>query len=129
MPLTRTYLSFGILSSSSIKLLPFHHPYSLGIDMLVPLASSILLFQILTSGNSVAYLNIPVYMSMTFLSSEIPPYSVVKSLSFVFFYSLVLVCSYPWSLAYSHIFMYAYLHTPMTIQDISVNMPLTTLVS
>jgi hypothetical protein len=91
MPLTRTYLSFGILSSSSIKLLPFDHPYSLGIDMLVPLDSSILLFQILTSKNSVAYLNILVYMSMTFLSSVIPPYSVVKSLSFVFFYYLVVI--------------------------------------
>jgi hypothetical protein len=28
-------LSFGILSSSTIKLLPFDHLYSLGIDMLV----------------------------------------------------------------------------------------------
>jgi hypothetical protein len=94
-PLTITFLSFGILSSSSIKLLPFDHLYSLGIDMLVPLDSSILLFQILTSENSISYLNIPFYMSMTFLSSEIPSYSDVKSLSFGFFYSLVLVCSYP----------------------------------
>jgi hypothetical protein len=92
--LTHNLLSVGILPSSVIKLLPFDHPYSLGIDMLVPLDSSILLFQIVTSENFVASLNIPVYMSMTFLSSEIPPYSVVKSLSFVFFYSLVLVCSY-----------------------------------
>jgi hypothetical protein len=29
------------------------------------------------------------------LSSEIPSYSIVKSLSFAFFYSLVLVCPYP----------------------------------
>ena len=114
-PLTITFLSFGILSSSSIKLLPFHHPYSLGIDMLVPLASSILLFQILTSGNSVAYLNIPVYMSMTFLSSKIPPYSVAKSLPFGSFYSLTLVCAYPWNLAYSYILMYAYFHAPRTV--------------
>jgi hypothetical protein len=122
-------LYFGILSSSKIKLLPFDHPYSFGIDMLVPLDSSILLFQILTSENFVAYLNIPVYMSMTFLSSEIPSYSVAKSLSFGYFYSFTLVCLYPWNLAYSYILMYAYFHTPTVVQDISVNISLTTLVS
>jgi hypothetical protein len=87
------------------------------------------LFQILTSENFVAYLNIPVYMSMTFLSSEIPSYFVAKSLSFGSFYSLTLVCLYPWNLAYSYIFMYAYFHTPTTVQDILVNISLTTLVS
>jgi hypothetical protein len=71
-------LSFGILSSSIIKLLPFDHLYSLVIDMLVSMDSSILLFQILTSKNYAAYLNILVYMSMTFLSFEIPYYSIVK---------------------------------------------------
>jgi hypothetical protein len=81
-PLTITFLSFGILFSSIIKLLPFDHPYSLGIDMLVPLDSSILLFQILTSENFVAYLNISVYMSMILLSFETLSYSIVKSLSF-----------------------------------------------
>jgi hypothetical protein len=126
-PLTNNLWSVGILPSSVVKLLPFDHPYSLGIDMLVPLDSSILLFQIVTSENSVSSLNILVYMSMTFLSSEIPLYSIVKSLSFVFFYSLVLVCLYPWSLAYSHIFQVCLPSYPMTIQDISVNMPLTTL--
>jgi hypothetical protein len=39
---------------------------------------------------------------------------------------LALVCSYPWNLAYSYILMYAYFHTPITVQDISVNMSLTT---
>jgi hypothetical protein len=48
MPLTIVFLSFGILSSSISKLLPFDHLYSLVIDMLVLLDSSILLFQILT---------------------------------------------------------------------------------
>jgi hypothetical protein len=38
---------------------------------------------------------------MNFLSSEITSYSVVKLLSLGFFYSLVLVCPYPWNLAYS----------------------------
>jgi hypothetical protein len=83
-------LSFGIHSSSIIKFLPFDHLYSLGIDMLVSRDSSILLFWILTSENSVVHLNIPVYMTMTFLSSEIISYSVVKSLSFSNFYSLSL---------------------------------------
>jgi hypothetical protein len=46
-PLTMTFLSFGILLSFVIRLLPFYRLYSLGIDM--PLDSSILLFQILTS--------------------------------------------------------------------------------
>jgi hypothetical protein len=46
--------------------------------MLVSMDSSILLFQILTSKNYAAYLNILVYMSMTFLSFEIPYYSIVK---------------------------------------------------
>jgi hypothetical protein len=50
-------------------------------------------------------------MSMNFLSSEIPSYSVVKLLSFGFFYSLVLVCPYPWGIAYSYIFIFAYLYT------------------
>jgi hypothetical protein len=56
---------------------------------------------------------------MTFLSSEIPSYSTVKSSSFGFF-------SIPLSW-YARIL--GTLHTPMTIQDISVNMSLTTLVS
>jgi hypothetical protein len=68
-------------------------------------------------------------MSMTFLSSEIPSYSIAKSLSFGSFYSLTLVCPYPWNLAYYYIFMYAYFHTPMTVQDVSVNKSLTTFVS
>jgi hypothetical protein len=87
VPLTIAFLSFDILSSSTIKLLLFDHLYSLGIDMLVSLDSSILFFRILTSGNYVAYLNILVYISLTFLSFEIPSYSVVKSLSFNNFYS------------------------------------------
>jgi hypothetical protein len=99
-PLTITFLSFWILSSSTIKLLSFGNLYSLGIDMLVSLNSSILLFQMLTSEFSTTYLNTPVYMSMNFLSSEIPSYFVVRSSSFSLFYSLVLVCPYPWNLAY-----------------------------
>jgi hypothetical protein len=114
-PLIITFLSFRILFSSIIKLLPFDHPYSLSIAMLLPLDSLILLFQIPTSKNFVAYLNILVYMSMTSLSSEIPSYSFAKSLSFDSFYSLTLVCPYPWNLAYSYILMYAYFHTPMTV--------------
>jgi hypothetical protein len=53
--------------------------------------------------------------------------SIIKLLPFGHLYSLVLVCSYPRSLAY--ILMYAYFHTLMTIQDILVDMTLTTLVS
>jgi hypothetical protein len=78
--------------------------------MLVLLDSSIILFQILTSKNFVAYLSILVYMFMTTLSFEIPFYSVVY-LSTISI-PLVLVCSYLWSLVYSYIFMYAHLHTP-----------------
>jgi hypothetical protein len=48
-PLTITFLSVGILPSSVIKFLLFDYLCSLDIDMLVPLDSSILLFQILTS--------------------------------------------------------------------------------
>jgi hypothetical protein len=48
-PLTITFLYFRILSSSTLKLLPFDHLYSLGIYMHVPLDSSIFLFQIFTS--------------------------------------------------------------------------------
>jgi hypothetical protein len=51
---------------------------------------------------SPAYLNTPVYMSMTFLSSEIPSYSTIKSSFFCLFYSLVLVCPYPCNLAYTN---------------------------
>jgi hypothetical protein len=54
-------------------------------------------------------------MSMNFLSSEIPSYSVVKSLSFGFIYSLVLVCPYPWDIAYSYLFIFAYLYTLMFV--------------
>jgi hypothetical protein len=56
--------------------------------MLVSLDSSVHLFPILTFENSIAYLKIIVYMLLTFLSSEIPSYSVVKSLSFGNFYYL-----------------------------------------
>jgi hypothetical protein len=87
-PLTITFLSSGILSSSIVKFLPFSNLYSLGIDMLVSLDSSILLFQKHTSKNSVAYLNISVFISLSFLSFEIHSYSVVKSLSFNNFYSI-----------------------------------------
>jgi hypothetical protein len=87
MPPDHNLIAFGILSFSVINLPPFGHLYFLGIDMLVSLDSSILLFQILTSENYVAYLNIIVYISLT-LSFEIPSYSVVKSLSFNNFYSL-----------------------------------------
>jgi hypothetical protein len=129
MPLTITFLSFGSYSSSIIKFLPFGNPYSLVIDMLVSLNSSILLFQILTSENSVPYLNIPVYVFMTLLPLRSLPISLLSRYRLAFFYSLVLVCSYPWSLAYSYILRYAYFHTSMTVQDILVNMSLTTLVS
>jgi hypothetical protein len=46
------------------------------------------LIQTLNPKNSIAYLNISVYMSMTFLSFEILSYSIVKSLSFGNLYSL-----------------------------------------
>jgi hypothetical protein len=49
MPLTITFLSFETLSSFSVKTTTIgQFFYSLGIDVLVPLDSSILLFQILT---------------------------------------------------------------------------------
>jgi hypothetical protein len=48
-PLTITFLSIGILPSFVIKLLPFDYLFSLSIDMLVLLDSSVLLLQILTS--------------------------------------------------------------------------------
>jgi hypothetical protein len=86
-PMTITLLPLEFFSFSVINLPPFSHLYFLGIDMLVSLYSSILLFQILTSKNYVAYLNILVYISLT-LSFEIPSYSIVKSLSFNNFYSL-----------------------------------------
>jgi hypothetical protein len=53
-PLTNNLLSVGTLPTSVIKFLPFDYLYSLSIDRLVPLDSSILLFQILTSKNSAA---------------------------------------------------------------------------
>jgi hypothetical protein len=77
-----------MLFSFVIKLLPFDNLYSLGIAMLISLDPSILLFQILTFKNSAGYLNISIYMSMTFLSSEILSCSVVESLPFGKFYSL-----------------------------------------
>jgi hypothetical protein len=52
---------------------------------------------------------------MNVLSPETPSYSVVKSLSFGFFNSLVLACPYPWNLSYSYILMYAYFHAPRTV--------------
>jgi hypothetical protein len=114
-PLTIAFLSFGILSSSIIKLLPFDNLYSFGIDILVSLDSSILLSQILTSKNYVAYLNIAVYMFTTSLSFETSSYSILSHYLSVIFIPLVLGCSYPWSLVYSYIFIYAYLHTLMSV--------------
>jgi hypothetical protein len=103
-------LSFGILFSSITKLLPFSNLYSFGIDMLVSLDSLILLFQILTSKNSVASLNILVYIFMTFLSFKVPSYSVVKSLFFDNYDSLGLSMLVPLE---SCILSYFYLYTPM----------------
>jgi hypothetical protein len=48
-PLTNNLLSVGTLPTSVIKLLPFDYLYSLSIDMLALLDSSILLFQIIAS--------------------------------------------------------------------------------
>jgi hypothetical protein len=96
-PLTITFLSFGILSLSIVKFLTFDNIYSIGIDMLHLLDSSIScpLIQIHNSENSVAYLNIPIYIFMTFLFSESPSYSVVKllSLGFVLFPCLGMLLS------------------------------------
>jgi hypothetical protein len=85
-------LYFGILSSTSIKVLPFDHPYSLGIDMIVPLDSSILSFQILTSENSVVYLDISVYMSFLSFETLFPLLLSSRYLSTISCV-LVLVCS------------------------------------
>jgi hypothetical protein len=90
-PLTKTFLSFRILFSSIIKFLPFDYIYSIGIDMMYLLdffPYPYPLIQILNPKNSIAYLNISVYMSMTFLSFETLSYSIVKSLSFDNLYSL-----------------------------------------
>jgi hypothetical protein len=110
-----TILSSGIVFSSIIKLLPFDHPYSLGIDMLVPLDSSIFLFQILTSENFIAYLNISVYMAMIFLSFEILSYSVLSRYLTTISIPLVLACLYPWNLAYSYIFHVCLSSYPMFV--------------
>jgi hypothetical protein len=112
-PLTITLLSFAIISSSTIKFLPFDNLYFLGIGMLVSLNSSILLS--LNSNTYLeiptAYLNISVYMSMTFLFSEILSCSIVNSLSFDNFYSISLgmpVSMEPRILLY---FMYSFVYT------------------
>jgi hypothetical protein len=66
---------------------------------------------------------------MTFLSSEILSYSVVKSLSFGNYYALGLSMLVSLEYCISYILMYAYFHTPMNVQYISVNMSLITPVS
>jgi hypothetical protein len=110
-PMTITFLSFGIPFPFVIRLLPFGNLYSFGIDILVSLDFSILLSQILTSENSIAYLNIPVYMFTTFLSFENSLYSVFKSLSFGNFYSLdlrMLVSMESCILLYLYIGLFSY---------------------
>jgi hypothetical protein len=68
-------------------------------------------------------------MSMILLSFETLSYSIVKSLSFWQF-----VLSWFWyartiGVLHALIFIYAYLYIPITVQDISINMSLTTPVS
>jgi hypothetical protein len=75
---------------------------------------------------STTYLDISGYMSVNFLSSETPSYSVVKPLYFSFFCSLGLGTLIPLESCIL-IFLYAYLHIPITVQNLSVNMPLITL--
>ena len=69
------------------------------------------------------------YMSMILLSFETLSYSLVKSLSF-----WQIVLSWSWyartiGILHTPIFIYAYLYIPISVWNISVNMPLTTLVS
>jgi hypothetical protein len=128
-PLTITFMSVGILPSSVIKLLPFDYLCSLNINMLVlidffntPVSNTYIWI-------STAYLDISVYMSVKFLSPETPFYSVVKPLSFSFF-----LFSWSWyartiGILHTNIFIYAYLHIPMIVQNLSVNIPLITLAS
>jgi hypothetical protein len=114
MPPDHSLLSFEIPSSSIIKIIPFDHHYSPGIDMLVPLDSSILLFQILTSKNPASYLNISIYMTMTFLSFETLSYSIDQVAIIRQF-----LISWSW---YAHLLgilhtlvFYAYLYIPMSV--------------
>jgi hypothetical protein len=90
MPLTVTFCLLGFFP------LPSLNCYPLTIFILLLLTCCIFwilpypypLIQTLNPKNSIAYLNISVYMSMTFLSFEILSYSIVKSLSFGNLYSL-----------------------------------------
>jgi hypothetical protein len=89
-PLT---IAFSLLGFFSLPLLNFYH-----LAVSIPLVLTCCIFwilpypypliQILNPKNSIAYLNIWVYMSMTFSSFETLYYSIVKSLSFGNLYSL-----------------------------------------
>jgi hypothetical protein len=114
-PLTITFLSVGILPSFVIKSLPFDYLYSLSIDMLIPLDSSILLFKYIHLSFYCLLKHFSLYVHENFLSPETPSYSIVMSLFFGFFYSLVLVCPYPWDIAYTHLLIFAYLYTLMFV--------------
>jgi hypothetical protein len=112
MPLTITFLSFGIHFSSVIKLLPFDHLYPLGIDMLVSLYSSILLFQMLTSEFLLPTSTFQfIYPWSSYLLRPFPILLLGRYLSAIFI-SLVLLYSCPWSLAYSHIFLWMLIFIP-----------------
>jgi hypothetical protein len=129
LPLPSSLLGFFPLPSLSCYHLAIFIPLVLTCCIFWILPYPYPLIQTLNPKNSIAYFYILVYIFMTFLYFEIPSYSVVKSLPFNNFYSLVL--SMLVSLESSIISFLCMLsfHTPITVQDISIKISLTTLVS
>jgi hypothetical protein len=113
-PLTITFLSVGILPSFVIKSLPFDYLYSLSIDMLIPLDSSIPLFKYLHL-NFYCLLKHFSYMSMK-ISCLLKPLLVPLLCHYSLDFSIPLswyAC--PWDIAYTHLLIFAYLYTLMFV--------------
>jgi hypothetical protein len=128
-PLTITFLSFGSLPLSSLNCYHFAILFPWYWHASIPEFFNTLVSIPTSNKNSAVYLNISVYMSVILLSFETLSYSIVKSLSFWQF-----VLSWSWyartiGILHTLILIYAYLYIPISVWDISVNMPLTTLVS
>jgi hypothetical protein len=87
-PLTITLLSVGILPSFVIKSLPFDYLYSLGIDMLIPLDSSIPLFKYLHLNFYCLLKHFSLYVHENFLPPETPSYSIASHYSLDFSFPL-----------------------------------------
>jgi hypothetical protein len=109
------YKPFCILGFFPLPPLNYYH-LAISIPLVLTCSSPYIpqysCFKYLLLKNSVAYLNSPIYMFITFLSFETSSYSIVKSLSFGNFYSHGLSNARILGVLYTPIYLYMIIFIP-----------------